>query len=792
MKKIILAIFLLASSLYAQTAALSGYCDLGASQALTSGLSSSNYQQGLIPSCTVTVYLTGTTTLATIYSDSSSTPLSNPFTANADASWLLYASVDQGYDIVLSGGTSPNVYITPVTLTGIYATSNVTINIPFYNVEAYGAKCDGTTDDVAAIQSALKAAVASGGMVLIPGVCAIASPIILPTTASSSDLPYGITGNWGGEIVALSSFTNAHAMIYRQYTTNGPSNFILTSITLNGNSIATAATNIEYQRNVTVENVNISGLVPTASGSDMYFGSSSTPSATAASYSSTGSVITITSGAHTFLAGDQGTISVSSSGDALYALNGTSFTVLSSDLGTTTFSFSSTAISSGSGSTAAVFTLNSTGYVGLHMKHLQIDNTASMAVSVSNRPLCGIYGYQNAYDMKFDDVTVNFVSQAGICVVGGSVELNQIHTWGYSAISSNIYAGSWPSYAIWLGSHSYNTKISNIYSDTVSASPIYTAAGYLMATNIENLCNDGGTGITCGVYLVTAASGATNIQVSGGIQGGNTLGSGTPINWLGTIDYLRSRTSSQWLGDQTGPHQAYSYTVKNANGSWEWNVNSDASMSITDGSTSNKVISVASGAPIGSIAVSVAGAVTTESTLTSNGYVAASGSGTQFLSATSTNSTTYPYVEAKNATNGWKFYPIGSTGNFGLVDESTNNVLVTLYKGATTTLAQDSSGYWNFSGRVAANNGLSVGSSGQSISDLTALPLYCGNAAFSASTTSAALSCTWVTTSSHCLATWASSTVTGGALGYTASAGSVTLTAQTSNSGTATVWCRSN
>lgn len=120
MKKTVFAIFILTTSLYAQTAALSGYCNLGAAQATVSGLSSTNYQQGLIPSCTVTVYLTGTTTLATIYSDSGSTVLSNPFTANTNASWMFYATTGAGYDVVLSGGTSPNVYPSPVTITGIF------------------------------------------------------------------------------------------------------------------------------------------------------------------------------------------------------------------------------------------------------------------------------------------------------------------------------------------------------------------------------------------------------------------------------------------------------------------------------------------------------------------------------------------------------------------------------------------------------------------------------------------------------------------------------------------------
>ena len=68
----------------------------------------------------------------------------------------------------------------------------------------------------------------------------------------------------------------------------------------------------------------------------------------------------------------------------------------------------------------------------------------------------------------------------------------------------------------------------------------------------------------------------------------------------------------------------------------------------------------------------------------------------------------------------------------------------------------------------------------------------CGTASFSSSTTSAALSCQWVTSSSHCEATWIGTSVAGGALGYTASSGSVTLTAQNSNSGSASVACSVN
>jgi hypothetical protein len=101
------------------TGAITNYSVLGASKAVVSGLQSTNFQQGVIPSATVTVYLTGTTTKATIYADPSNTPLSNPFTSGTTGQWLFYAATGQAYDVVLSGGIPPNTYTSPVTFTGL-------------------------------------------------------------------------------------------------------------------------------------------------------------------------------------------------------------------------------------------------------------------------------------------------------------------------------------------------------------------------------------------------------------------------------------------------------------------------------------------------------------------------------------------------------------------------------------------------------------------------------------------------------------------------------------------------
>lgn len=127
--------------IYAQNGAVTGFCVKGATPAITSGSSSTNTLQGIVPGgpagCLVQVYLTGTVTPATIYPNVGGGTLNNPFRASLSGQWLFYASTTQAYDVVLSGGVPPNVYTSPVTLTGIPAGGGsgdpnaVTIATPF-------------------------------------------------------------------------------------------------------------------------------------------------------------------------------------------------------------------------------------------------------------------------------------------------------------------------------------------------------------------------------------------------------------------------------------------------------------------------------------------------------------------------------------------------------------------------------------------------------------------------------------------------------------------------------------
>jgi hypothetical protein len=94
-------------------ARVNGIAQKGGKSVQTSSLNTYKLME-TYPNCTVTVYLTGTTTLATIYSDASGTLKANPFTANSDASYNFY--VDIGiYDTKFSGSGISS----PFTISGL-------------------------------------------------------------------------------------------------------------------------------------------------------------------------------------------------------------------------------------------------------------------------------------------------------------------------------------------------------------------------------------------------------------------------------------------------------------------------------------------------------------------------------------------------------------------------------------------------------------------------------------------------------------------------------------------------
>lgn len=161
----ILTILLFTTITYSQTRH-EGWVEEGNFQ--FSGNSSARVQRSY-PGATVTVYITGTTTLASIYSNAATnpTPKSNPFTADSKGFYFFYA-FDGTYDIKFSG----TGIATPFTITQQMFTKKEMgiINVKDY---PYNAVCDGINDDTAEINAAITAA-SSGETIQLPiGVCLV-------------------------------------------------------------------------------------------------------------------------------------------------------------------------------------------------------------------------------------------------------------------------------------------------------------------------------------------------------------------------------------------------------------------------------------------------------------------------------------------------------------------------------------------------------------------------------------------------------------------------------------------
>lgn len=187
-------LFAFVGTLRANTSAQS-WCEEGNRTVSISGLVSTTKVQQSFPVCTITVFLHNVTppTLAILYSDNAvtPTPLANPFTASSTGFWQFYAA-DGNYDVVMSGAGFP----APFTLFNVQLLSGNTL-------PNFGAKCDGVTNDAAAVTAAstiLNAA--GGGNLIIPNgvTCLLGANV---TTAASVVLVF----QGGGKFSISSGFT---------------------------------------------------------------------------------------------------------------------------------------------------------------------------------------------------------------------------------------------------------------------------------------------------------------------------------------------------------------------------------------------------------------------------------------------------------------------------------------------------------------------------------------------------------------------------------------------------------
>lgn len=150
LRRLILLLFflsLLAGHASAALTRYSAWCENGNQSVVTAGVPNSTTKvQRSYPGCTVTVYIAGTVTVATIYADNNFTPLANPFTANTTNGAFYFYGAGK-FDVTMSGAGIG----APFTIGDIKLAQNI------ISVLDYGAQCNGTTDDLSAIQAALDA-----------------------------------------------------------------------------------------------------------------------------------------------------------------------------------------------------------------------------------------------------------------------------------------------------------------------------------------------------------------------------------------------------------------------------------------------------------------------------------------------------------------------------------------------------------------------------------------------------------------------------------------------------------
>lgn len=160
----------------------------------------------VLSNATCTVYVAGTSTAATLYSDNGITPLVNPFLSSSTGQVAFYAA-NGLYDLVVSKIGYLTVTISAIELddllapsgsnsvgylpagTGAVATTVQTKLRESVSVKDFGAMGDGTTDDTAAFVAACTYASTRNLAVLVPGTSSFYALTAL--TTANKELLYG-------------------------------------------------------------------------------------------------------------------------------------------------------------------------------------------------------------------------------------------------------------------------------------------------------------------------------------------------------------------------------------------------------------------------------------------------------------------------------------------------------------------------------------------------------------------------------------------------------------------------
>lgn len=239
----------------------------------------------VLSSATCTVYVSGTTTLATLYSDNGVTPLANPFLSTSTGQVSFYAA-NGLYDLVVTKTGFETVTIDAIELDDLLAPSgsNSVGYLPAgagavsrtvqgklretVSVKDFGAVGDGVADDTAAIQAAITATqTAGGGVIFFPlGTYKINSTLTITgngvvlqgaafnTFHDTGSPVYPVKLNWVGGATPMISISTTSA------TTPITTGCGLINLALFGNALATVGVYLNSVKCSTFTNLYVNNV----------------------------------------------------------------------------------------------------------------------------------------------------------------------------------------------------------------------------------------------------------------------------------------------------------------------------------------------------------------------------------------------------------------------------------------------------------------------------------------------------------------------------------------------------
>ncbi len=189
---------------------LYGWAAQGGVAAETDSLLSDNLFLESFPGATVTFYLTGTLTLATIYEDDIGTPKANPFTADSDTGyWFAYAQAGV-FDIQFSGAG----IVTPFTLGGVDCPTDFVPPLILTSASGITLTVSQTGGGLALSVPLGEVRIGAGSLTVAAGSVTVAN------TVAAADLHASGTANIVGEVLAGSLAVDGAASVGSLAVTN--------------------------------------------------------------------------------------------------------------------------------------------------------------------------------------------------------------------------------------------------------------------------------------------------------------------------------------------------------------------------------------------------------------------------------------------------------------------------------------------------------------------------------------------------------------------------------------------